>query len=368
MPTPLRNAARPPLGRDHLVDFWRGIALVSILIGHLRGSWLHVVLLRTWSPCSMADVFFFLSGFVAALVYLRKLETEGVAPIWRRWRRLYVVQVLTMWVSLSVLLGYGLLAAAAGDGSVPEDAGYDPALSPANWLLAPTLLVHLRYNDILPVYLVLLLCLPLILFGMRSAPWATLGVSLLVWCGAVAFPSMNLPLFGGGSWSFNPFFWQFIFCLGAFFGALKRRDGRLPRVDGLWVAATAGAVFLLLLWHLGVFPDVLPAWMLPGNPGPLLTAALQPLYLVLLAVVVRHYIRAGPWLETAPVRWVRCAGRNSLEVFAFHVVLVYLLQTPVKIFHDRFGWLPWFDIPFFGLAVGCLLAFALFMEARKMRG
>jgi hypothetical protein len=95
-------------------------------------------------------------------------------------------------------------------------AGRCEGLQRPNFLIQQALM--LKYKpvnlDVLPLYIVLLLVSPLILWGLVRRPaWTLLGSALLYV--AARWFNWNLPSFPGGSWYFNPFPWRLLFVFGA---------------------------------------------------------------------------------------------------------------------------------------------------------
>ena len=76
------RAASAPLSpaspRDLRLDFFRGLALVCIFIDHIPENYLGYFTLSAIGFFDAAEVFIFISGFTAALVYGRALATRGL--------------------------------------------------------------------------------------------------------------------------------------------------------------------------------------------------------------------------------------------------------------------------------------------------
>ena len=86
-----------PSSRDLRLDFFRGVALVFIFIDHIPENILSYFTLEAFGFFDAAEVFIFISGFTAALVYGRRLVEKGViyatAQVLRRAWQLYVAHV-----------------------------------------------------------------------------------------------------------------------------------------------------------------------------------------------------------------------------------------------------------------------------------
>lgn len=71
------------------------------------------------------------------------------------------------------------------------------------------------YNlDVLPLYIVLMAFFPFLLWVMLRRPGLTILGSLVLYLAARRY-GWNLDAYPEGSWFFNPFCWQLMFCLGA---------------------------------------------------------------------------------------------------------------------------------------------------------
>ena len=83
--------------RDLRLDFFRGLALFFIFVDHIPNNTLSSFALQAVGFCDAAEVFIFISGYTAALVYGRALLDDGplfaTAQVWRRVWQLYVAHV-----------------------------------------------------------------------------------------------------------------------------------------------------------------------------------------------------------------------------------------------------------------------------------
>src|SRR5262245_26888468 len=100
-------AVTVPAGRDIRLDFFRGLALWFILLDHIPGniaSWLTV---RNYGFSDATEVFVFISGYTAALVYgeaMRKrgLIQSGARAIKRAWQ-IYVAHVFSFVIYAAII-------------------------------------------------------------------------------------------------------------------------------------------------------------------------------------------------------------------------------------------------------------------------
>ncbi len=313
--------------RDDRVDFLRGIALLIIFIDHVPKNLFEPFTLHAFAFCDAAEVFFFISGYVAALVYGRTMVKKGFVPaakkVWRRAGVVYATQAMLLVAILALVAAFLRI---------------DPNFrwifriqwvfeAPLAYVL-PSLTLHYQpgYLDILPAYVVLLAVFPLVLAGLNRNVWFVLVPSFALWL-AVQLFGLTLWTTSGERWFFNPFAWQFLFVLGALFGH-PALEGKLGFREHPWLfraaAVIAGVIAVIQLSAtLNTFVWFVPS-LRPDN-FPIDKTALQPLRLIsffALAVVVRHYLPAPGTLTrfklALPV--IRC-GRFSLQVFSFGVLL-----------------------------------------------
>ena len=181
--------------------------------------------------------------------------------------------------------------------------------------------------DVLPLYIVLLLLFPPMLWLLLRQPAFALAGSALVYVLAWNF-DWNLPAYPNGVWFFNPFAWQLLFVFGAWcaLGGAQRLAGVLRSriVLGIAVAYLLFAFAITLTWYiepLGRFvPLWLSDWMYPIDKTNLDVLRFAH-FLALAAVTVRFVPRDWPALKSPFLQpAIRC-GQHSLEIFCLGVFL-----------------------------------------------
>jgi hypothetical protein len=328
--------ARPAAqaGRDLRLDFFRGIALIFIFVDHV-GSAMTLFTMQSFAFCDAAEVFVFISGYVAGLVYFGALERRGpliaVALVYRRVWQLYVANIF-VFVIYAALVTY--VFAAAGDPAYTSEAGLDVFLSHPAPSIAQMLLLRFQphFFDILPLYVVLLACFPFVLFLMRRHPLLPLAASIGLYLTAHQF-GWSIDLYpGNDEWYFNPFDWQLIFVLGAV--AWRMRSlGRSLLPDGRWLRIAA-AVFVALCAIIAMthsfhshpklhwFPVLVPSapWHTDVDKSAL--SLLRLANFIALAYVASWAVRRdAAFLSNRVARAVLLCGQNSLHVFCAGILL-----------------------------------------------
>jgi hypothetical protein len=186
--------------------------------------------------------------------------------------------------------------------------------------------------DILPLYIVLLLLFPPILYLLLRRPNLALAGSAVLY--ALAWKlDFNLPAYPNGVWFFNPFAWQLLFVFGAWCalgGAQRLTIVTHSRVAlGIAIAYLIFAFAITLTWHFESLdrfvPTLLKDWMYPVDKTNL--DVLRFAHFLALAAVTVYFVPStwsglkSPILQPA----IRC-GQHSLEIFCLGVFLAFAGQ------------------------------------------
>lgn len=331
----------PRLARDPRLDVLRGAALVTIFVNHVPGNAYEALTTRNFGFSDAAEGFVLMAGVAAGLAYGPGFRGPGpcwagLGRVWRRAWTLYLVHLLVTAAAFGLAAGLALWAENPALLRMNQlDALF---LHPLATLAALPLLLHqLSYANILPLYFVLLLAAPALLWTAWRAPWALLAGSVAVWFVAgelrLNLPSWPVP----GGWQFNPLSWQVLFVVGLLVGVRLRDGRRLVPVRRWLVAAAAGVLVVSLVWVTapGVWgpmnhalwrleqagaPSMLTTFDKVFESGPRLVHALALAYLLSALPIVRR-LCAAP--AAAPLALL---GRQALPVFALGSVLAFLLQ------------------------------------------
>ncbi len=318
--------------RDVRVDIFRGLSLLIIFVDHVAGNALTRITPTSMGFSDAAEYFVLLAGFSAALAYGavidRRSFVTGSAQVVARVWKLYLAH-LGLFVFTAVAVAF--MAVRFGNPLYYEHVSILAFFQdPATTLLQTAALVFLpNYLDILPLYIVLLAMLPVLWMLARIAPVVALAASASLyaasWWLELALPNMST----GGSWFFNPFAWQLLFTVGMITGHGMLRGVTLPRSP--WLTAIAVSIMLFGLvsaapWAViaGFEGLILPDdWRLDLDKTNLslwrLAHALSLAYLV-----AAHVPRTAAWLGSAGARLLEQAGRHSLPLFCFGVILSLL--------------------------------------------
>jgi hypothetical protein len=306
--------------RDHRIDFLRGLALVMIFINHIPGVWAGGLTSRNFGFSDAAELFVLLAGYAAAVAYGPHMATHGfIASTRRALGRagvLYGAHLLTT-VS-AVLLFWGLFAATGT--SQDKDLIGVSAVILAPWSHVGSILlggVQLSYFNILPLYVVLLLALPLMLW-VAGYSLAVLGLASMALYLATNIGGWSLAgLSDGESWFFNPLAWQGVFVLGLVLG-LRACQGKTVSYSMPLYALAMAYVVGAAVWMVGQCGPMLgPEWV-PSWIGSLDKPNLPLSRLVHVAALAYVMVHSAVWyrLSLVPKTCVLTRmGRNSLPVF-----------------------------------------------------
>jgi hypothetical protein len=318
--------------RDLRIDLFRGLALYMIFSDHIN---LNIVRLFTYHRFGFSDaseIFIFLSGISCSLLYGKILSREGFAAAQRR-AAYRVLQIYVGYVAV-VLASFAVTAAfrnVLGWDYITENEFALLMQAPGRALLGALGLYYTpQYVDILPVYMALVAAAPLVIYGLRRHIAVTAAMSTALWAVATFSSHLEVPnLVPSGVSGYNPFSWQFLFCIGLGVGEHCYAGGRSFRPVG-WVNAVcwlvvAANLLARVLYDFGRFHEPWHVEFLDAvheaSGGQIegffrLTHFLAVAYLV--AGLVRPQAAAVQSVWLRPLVW---CGQHSLEVFCLGVLL-----------------------------------------------
>jgi hypothetical protein len=315
--------------RDYRIDFFRGLALIVIFIDHIPFNIYSYMTPRNYGLSDAAEVFVLVSGVSAAFAYFGRYaagETFGASA--RAIKRGLTLYVAHLFGTVAML---GMFAMAALEFEMPsfvQDNNFGPVFDdPVRGLAGVVSLGHqLGFFNILPMYIVLLMALPLMMLLARKSLGLMLGLSFLLYITAGTW-ELNLPAYpNAGGWFFNPFAWQFLFAIGFAAGARLRAGERvMPFSPWLWIAALAYLV-VSGVWTLVPLWGTLPDWPLPfilyGSDKTFLTMG-RLLHVLALAYVISQ----SPLVDMLKRRLTEW---NPVVLLGRHALVTFVLGTLVS--------------------------------------
>jgi hypothetical protein len=317
--------------RDLRLDFFRGLALVCIFIDHIPENYLTYFTLSAVGFFDAAEVFIFISGFTAALVYGRVLEARGAmlatVQVLRRAWQLYVAHIFLFVIFLAEV---SYTVRTFNNPMYNEEMGVGDFLEHPHIAVVQAMLLQFQptFLDILPLYIVMLLIFPVVLLCLRWHPMVALIPSALIYLEVQIF-NVDMAAYPPGSvWTFNPLAWQLLFVLGAILGhAESRLPGKARIIErAFWPALViaSAALVIRLTWTFHNFWDWVPA-LFERQLWPVNKSNLSPIRLVsffAVVVLVAHWVAPQARLMRSTIaRPLVLCGRHSLEIFCLSILL-----------------------------------------------
>jgi len=236
--------------RDPRLDFYRGIAMFIILFAHTPGNFFTSWIPARWGFSDATEMFVFCSGMASAIAFGRTYDRAGWAlgtarvgyRVWQVYWA-HIAMFFTIVTMLSFWDSTGLFAK-----TYTNTLNLAPFFKHIqdNLIGLFTLTYVPNYFDILPMYMVILVMMPIIMGLSRINLWLVAAFVAIVWIFAqrlflkqIGLPdlALNLPAepWSERRWFFNPFGWQLVFFTGF---ALMRGWIPAPPVNK-WVIALA---------------------------------------------------------------------------------------------------------------------------------
>lgn len=343
MPAPKRE-------RDIRLDFFRGVAMIVILIAHVTDNPWNLFMPGRFGFSDATEVFVFCSGMASALafgaIFARAGWLLGTARILYRIWQVYWVHIGVFFVALFLML-----MANYSDIFPRDEVGalnLYPFLrnTPQNFVGLVTLTYVPNFFDVLPMYIVLLALVPGMMLIARLDPMLALLTSVTLWAFATT-GGLRIPAewwFPNGStrsWFFNPFAWQLVFFTG--YGLIAGWIPVPPVRRGLVVLALAIVLISLpFAWYKTIgASEFLKDWRRDWWPLYDKTRFGVLRYVYFLALAYLGWAAAGQKgarLKALAARWpvivgaVVDIGKQSLAVFAVSMVLARVLGAFLKLY------------------------------------
>ena len=321
----------PASSRDLRLDFFRGLALIFIFVDHIPENILSYFTIQAVNFFDAAEVFIFISGYTAALVYGQTLVSQGMlyatARILGRAWQLYVAHIF-LFVMFIAEVSYTVTT--FNNPMYNDEMRVGDFLNEPHVAIVKALLLEFQptFLDILPLYIVLLVIFPIVLLGLRSRPLIVLLPSFLVYL-VVQATDLSVPAYPEGHvWYFNPLAWQFVFIAGAALGFPGRHDRRWsswarPALPIAAVVVAAGFVVKLSWTIHGIwdpFPGLLLKELWPVNKNNLSPIRVIPFFAA-VAVVAIVVPANTPFLRSLAAKPLVLCGQQSLEIFCLGILL-----------------------------------------------
>jgi len=328
------------------VDFFRGLFLIIITTNHFL-SWQNIIFYFTsefigW--VTAAEGFVFLSGLTAGIVYSRKLVEKGEAFISlaarkRAWT-IYKYHLILFLLAIIIICSHSFMIEF-------WFSNYDdfklifrkPVLA---MLLGSILLYQPIYLDILPMYALYILLLPLTLKYLEKGKHRlVLAFSFIVYLIGTfdlvskAFDHFNI-LTEVETGFFNLLSWQLLFISGLYLGFLtyKNKTSYLLQNKKLFYSAILVCMVLFVSRNVIRQADNLQLnldyWISKENLGPLRLLNFSAILMVMSYLASRY----KQWFSFGPVCHL---GKYSLEVFSLHILLIIIFKPLQDLTNDFYA-------------------------------
>lgn len=346
------------------LDFWRGLALITIFVNHIPGNPLERFTHKNFGFSDAAEAFVLLAGAACALAYggtrYERHPVHLAGRVWLRASQLYVAHLVVLVLCGAIV---ALAVIQTDDTRILEVAQFDLFVrEPLRALVGVAALsFQPAYINILPLYILLLLASPALITLARFDLRCALGVSVALY---VASQILGLHFSGEGSaWLFNPLCWQLVFTIGLCATLHVRRHGWPVLPAWLRLAALAYVV-LALVWTQASFSHSYDLWPVPRFIWDFDKENLslpRLLHVLALAIVIAG-LSLEPLLARLPAaRLVGLLGRHALPVFCVGSILSLAAQM-ARVAVDGLT-VPAIDLALVLTGVGILFLLALGLEA-----
>jgi hypothetical protein len=356
------------LKRIPLLDSLRGAFHIQMMVDHLPIIFpgLFTVIGGIYECLgyfTAAEGFVFLSGYVSGLVYTRTRAQQGDGALWKkalvRARNIYLCYILA-----AILMQVLVRSLGISNGHLVYQTSTLPEPFVYHSLKIVALVYQPAFLEILPMYCLLLLVTPWIVQQLdRGNHLRIVFASILIWFGRQYWnptallnslaPSANISF---GYFSF--YAWQILFVAGLICGhktyCAKGHWVRVPTIVSLGVLVAALGFFLLR--H-----ELIPGISIPFRlvdrscVGPL--RLLNFACLTFLLVVTKRHFE-----NHVSVKGLALLSRNSLQVFAFHLIPVALVAVMAE---KKSHWPIWLQLLVVAVCIAWLFQTAFFMQMYK---
>lgn len=350
--------------RNFNLDSLRGIMLVIITINHTNGPFHHYTY-QTFGFVSAAEGFIFLSGIMLGLVNGKRLLTYNIAVIksgiFRRSLIIYIYHLVTALLVTAPLLFFN-----------PAKNKWNISAELLTFLHHPLeaflsyalLLYQPPFLDILPMYVLFIFFGYFALLGFyKNKASIVLITSFILWL-LSQFNWMDLlqieistnSLIWRGS--FNPFSWQLLFTIGSYLGYCSATGKTIIKSTPKFaIIALSLAAFFFMIRHSSYFVtwssssyNEWPITRLISNNAVIFNLDIfRLLNFSVIAYLILFALNSGVSLRSA---WLETLGQHSLQVFTFHIILIYYISPfREKIFALGMYYEVFFQLLFVGILI-----------------
>jgi hypothetical protein len=311
-----------------------GVAAWFLFLDHIPHNVVSLLTMRNFGFSGATDLFVFVGGYTAAILYGRMMLERGfvvtATRIFKRLWQLYAAYIVLFVIYIN-LIGYVARQSAApaliGEFNVTGIVDHT-----IRTLIHGLLLRAKPLNlDVLQLFIVLMAVFPLVLLGMVRRPNVTVAASISLYFAARQL-DWNLSAFPDGHWYLNPFCWQLLFVLGAWLALSGPNQIRaVHKLQEFAILRAAAWLYLFLALAVtvagkfpqtAIVPDLLREIFGPNDRENL--APHRVLHFLALAFLFSYIVPRDwsgfRWQTLQPV--IKC-GQEWLAVFCAGVFLSF---------------------------------------------
>jgi hypothetical protein len=176
--------------RDLRLDFFRGLALWLIFLDHIPSNAVSWITIRNFGFSDATEIFIFISGYTACLVYGRKMQEQGFIKAGARiLRRSWQIYVAHMFLFVIYMAEVTYVSSAFDAPKFANEANVLVFFQHPDTAIVQALLLRFKpvNLDVLPMYIILLAVFPPVLWLLRRAPGFALAGSAALYAGVWLF-------------------------------------------------------------------------------------------------------------------------------------------------------------------------------------
>ena len=316
---------------DPRVDLLRGLANWFLFLDHIPHNVVNFITLRNFGFSGATDVFVFVTGYAAAIFFGQMALERGfvvtATRFLRRLWQLYAAYIVLFVIYIDII---GNVAAQYATTEIIDEYNVIGIVDhPIGTLIHGLMLQAKPLNlDVLQLFIGLLAMFPLVLWLMLRGPNLALAGSIALYIASRVF-GWSLPSSPTGTWYYNPFCWQLLSVLGAWFALSgPKLTVTLQRIPLLRAAAATYLVFALVVTlaaHAPALAARLPDFGISLSPSDKENLApYRVVHLLALALLFTYFVPR----DWAPLRsrflypLIKC-GEEWLPSFCVGVFLSF---------------------------------------------
>ncbi|OGV20150.1 MAG: hypothetical protein A2X47_05850 [Lentisphaerae bacterium GWF2_38_69] len=319
------DLASAPVERDNRIDTMRGLLLISMAVDHY-GGWIADIVWQPFGYVSDAEGFIYMSGFVFALVYSRY-----VTDLKKLTKKIFHRAFTVYHYHLYLVFGIPLISLFVPEYQIywKNMIYYLYNLSVVKYIIGSFFMINQpTYMDILPMYTVFIFfCWPVLLLLIHGKDYIAIALCAAFWLlGQFINPIWYLSAYilpGSAPGIFNFFSWQIVFFMGAYFGFRKHFKMPNTLLEKKYIIIPILLVFciLFIIRHTYYNTELMLRLTERNNLAWLRLIDMCSVFFAIYLIIKKIPIKYG-------IPLVNFLGKHSLQVFAFHILMMYLLIAP----------------------------------------